>query len=320
LQARICLAIVRERALREFDLLYFTQNDNELDRTYFARLATLASRSDYIHVRRRRPDILNHVAAIWRVRSCPFLRGCSEIYLGSVDSLVFRHILSNNPAAVVHGFDDGAGNISPDTVLHTDRYRKAALYGTAFHIPSTQSVKRRISQFFSIYPDFDNIVSRDKITPISLFQQVAYTRDASGPTFFIGQPFTEYLSPTQIQRLQRWLAAQQIDFYVLHPREAKPLISDLLILDKRGELAEDAILAAAKGAKPRIIGSMTSVLFNLSSAAADKVYLSLGSGELEMEYRRLAQKAGAVVLTLADDGAPGALPELAALRGDAALL
>jgi beta-galactosamide-alpha-2,3-sialyltransferase len=299
LQARICQAILRERPPPAFDLLYVTQDDNELDRSYYARLASHASASEYVHIPRRRPDILNHLIGIWRARASRLLTGHDEIYLGSIDSFIFRYVLAKNPSAAVYGFDDGTGNFTFASVYHARRHARARLYAAVLRLPSTEAVKQRIRHHFSIYPGLANIVSSDRVSYLAVFDTKTHAASAERMRFFIGQPFSEYLPPPQVERLKAWLRTQELDAYVMHPREKEPLLPDLPVLDKRGELAEDAILAAARGKRPVITAVFSTVLFNISSRTADKIYLSLGTGATEMELRRLAQEAGASVVTLA---------------------
>ena len=77
---------------------------------------------------------------------------------------------------------------------------------------SPMKVKSLLVQHYSIYPEFDNIVAREKVCFISLFTQVATgvnNSDKETVTYFIGQPFHEYLRVPQVAALKSWLATQR---------------------------------------------------------------------------------------------------------------
>jgi N-acetyllactosaminide alpha-2,3-sialyltransferase len=68
LQARICLEIIEKEAIADFDILYFTQNNSDTNLAYFEQLERNSVRSLYLYVPQKRPDLLNHLLAIWNLR------------------------------------------------------------------------------------------------------------------------------------------------------------------------------------------------------------------------------------------------------------
>lgn len=303
LQARICLGIIDKHSYKEYDILYFTQNDSDSDRQYYHRLRLNARNAAYIYVKQKKIDILNHLFGIWFLQKKNIINaGYGHIYIASIDSFVFRYVITKNPNAILYGFDDGIANITPgDIYENLNRYKKAIFYSRLLGLPPPENIKQKIVHHFSIYPSFKNIYEANKISFIDIFSghdNPKKNKHGTVLTFFIGQPFHEYMSNSHIYALKKWLQRQSIDFYVPHPREKAPLI-DNTILNKAGELAEDAILKAAGNSRPRLLSAYSSVLFNIGSDHADLIYLSFGNDESERKRIELINKTGASIIKIA---------------------
>lgn len=302
LQARICLKIIEFAEIQHYDVIYFTQNNSEVDREYFAQFEAKSNCSLYLHVPQKKPDILNHLISIWQLRSRWRMNNYTGIYLASIDSLIFRYVIKRNPKATLRSFDDGTANITPGSLYYKlDQYKKSRFYGMLMGLPTAENVKKRLYQHYSIYSGFENFVDSRKVSFISLFSGLRpgmRSVEKKPITFFIGQPFHEYLNAHHVVDLKRWLAKQHIDFYVMHPREKSPLLANIPILVKDGMLAEDAIFKTAGDRRPRIISAYSTVLFNIDHRDADKFYLSLGNGIIEQQRLDLVSKTGAVVITI----------------------
>jgi len=159
---------------------------------------------------------------------------------------------------------------------------------------------RNASQIhYTIYSDIDNIVPRERTEFIDVFDHLKYeVNPKESVTFFIGQPFSEYLSELEIFRLRRYLNSQKIQYYLMHPREQMALISNAQILDKGGELAEIAIFETARGRRPRIISCFSSVVLNISGDFADKVYLSVARDLMEKRRLELMATMGCEIVQI----------------------
>ena len=297
------MQIIEEEAIENFNVLYLTQNNSDTDRSYFSQLEAKAGNAFYLHVPQKRPDFLNHLIAIRQLRHYWNPTNYARIYLASVDSPVFRYVIKKNPQASLFSFDDGTANITPGSLYYNlEKYRKANFYSRLLGLPTGQQVKARLRQHYSIYPGFDNFIEQKKISYISLFERVspsARSENVRHATFFIGQPFHEYLSARHVTALRNWISTQSIDFYVMHPREKCPLLENIPLLDKAGLLAEDAIFRAAADRRPRIISAYSTVLFNISHHNAEKVYLSLGDDDIERKRLALISRTGSMVVDIA---------------------
>lgn len=299
LQARICLEIIRDNKISEFDLIYFTQDDSESDKKYFLELSNKANKSAYIFVKKQKKDIFNHIFSIFEFSRKGFTNKYFNIYLASIDSLLFRFVVKKNPQALIYGFDDGTANITQIGSYHNiNGSGKSFIYERLFGVSSIKDIKSRIIKHYSIYPGYSNIVPDSKLSFLNLFSSKNLSqKNERRITYFIGQPFHEYLDLDEISKLKSWLIEQSIDYYIMHPRETTPLL-DVKLLDKKGMIAEDAIFKNAGESKVRIISAYSTVLFNISSQDAEKIYISLSNDESEIQRRSLIKKTGTTIISV----------------------
>jgi hypothetical protein len=179
--------------------------------------------------------------------------------------------------------DDGAANFERNGIYRRDRYGgRADVYRLFLGAASLSDTRKRISRHYTLFPEVENIVPTEQLRLVSLgFARSQAERP--GPVFFIGQPFTEVLTAKQIDRMTTFLRSEKIDYYVPHPRETTCLDIGALTFDKRGLIAEEAILRNCAGAMPTIVSLHSSVLFSLSPEQANKrmlVFPESESGEL----------------------------------------
>lgn len=301
LQARICLEIIKYKRLKDFDVIYFSHEDNELDKNYYSLISNKANFSIYIKESKNNKDILNHLSAILRLKKQWPRTTYLNIYIASIDNYMFRYIIKKNQKATLFGFDDGAANISSfGHYYHLNKFKRAILYSKVFRLPQPEAVRRSLSKHFTIYHNFENIVPDSKLVTIRLFDfETTLAHDSKkSMTYFIGQPFHEYLKPKEIMLLKSWLDKQDIDYYIMHPREKKPLMSNIKLLKKNGLLAEDAIFKSSQGSNVKVISAYSTVLFNIHSKNAEKIYLSLNNDQTEKERCRLIKKTGSEIINI----------------------
>jgi beta-galactosamide-alpha-2,3-sialyltransferase len=307
LQARICLRLAQIDGLERPDILYFTQDDTSGDRHYRHLLEEIAGRLEYLHVPRQRFDLLNHAIAI--TRAGRRFRGHARIYLASIDAPLFRWIIRRNGDAEIMTFDDGTANITASSNLRRPvEAGRMKLYIRLAGLPSVADVRQRSVLHSTLYPSMENIVPRARLRPVEIFAD--QVRPAGGDartrlTFFVGQPFHEYLPPDAVRALGRKVRQLGVDRYVLHPRERTPLVDGIPELEKHGELAEIAILRAAGAARPLVVGAFSTVLFNLSDSAAERVYLHVPGVPRSSEWLALARGVGCQVVYVTAAAAEG---------------
>lgn len=301
LQARICLKIIETERITNYDLIYFTQDDDDLDRNYYSQLSQKSSFSVYIYVKRMKKDILNHIISLIELRRKWPSTVYKRIYIASIDSFLFRFIIKKNSNASLIGFDDGSANISENSYYYNlNKFKRANLYSRLIGLPQAEEIVDQLTKHYTIYDGFKNIVPKDKLITLQVFDSKSSSSNPSDKalTFFIGQPFHEYLNSKELSILLNWLEGQSIDYYVMHPREQKPLIDNIKVLDKKGLLAEDAIFKNSKHSRTKIVSAYSTVLFNIPPDSAEKIYLSLTNNSAEQERRRLIKRTGSKIIKI----------------------
>ena len=291
------MALIDGGALRDFDLVYLSRHDTPVDRRYANQLGETARSFHYLHLPPVKPDIRGKIQSLSRFRQLG-LPEYREVFLASLNAYAFRKVLAKNRQASVFGFDDGTANIfSGSLYFDTRRYKKSLFYEKLLGLPSVEQVKNRIQSHYSIFPGFENIIEADRLSFVSLFsgKDEPENRTGTAASYFIGQPFSEYLDHRDLERLRSALAHAPVDHYLQHPREIHPLLPDTPRLADHDLIAEDAIFQHAAGQRPTLVGGFSTVLFNIPATAADKVmFLSEHDPALELRGS-LARRAGCEV-------------------------
>ena len=220
--------------------------------------------------------------------------------LASITAPVINAIATFQRNAELVTFDDGVANILPTDFYHTDIIPwRAKLYRKLLGSSSLNRIKKRIVRHYTIFPQFKNIVEQDKIKNLIIFENKKGRQINAKPrVYFIGQPFKEVLKTAQQIKLERYIHTLTIDFYVKHPRERETLKINAPFLDKKGLIAEEAILQDSGESPIHLIGWFSSVMFSLNTAAQSKTII-LFQESLELPYMsNLAQQAGCNVIVL----------------------
>jgi len=292
-QASIVAKILDQEDVGEFDLLYFTQNNAEEDRYYFNTLTKHARSAAYCHAPVRRFDILGHMDWYRQARSWIRDHGCDLTIMASIDNYIFGAIAYRQIGSELITMDDGTANLFKAAGYYTDRSnRRGRAYRYLLGAYDLSEMKKRISRHYTLHPQFENIVSRDKLRSIQSSPPSPAKADASPITFFIGGPFEEVLTQEQIYRLAAHVRAQPVDYYIKHPREVAPLEIGAPFLDKSGLIAEDAIMRAAAGRPVHLIGWFSSVLFNIGGRATRRTMLLPKDASHNREQAKMAEAVG----------------------------
>lgn len=298
-QAWLAEKVLEKETVSEFDIIYFTQNDSAEDQHYYERLKAKARRTKYIFVPRQKYDIFNHIQ-FW-LGSRAFLWG--EKYnltmLSSIESHVINAISNRFRDSELVTFDDGTANYNTSGVYFIDlESSRARLYRKIFGGVSLSVVKERISRHYTIQPSLENIVSGSRLFYVDGW---GHKNDLNKPglpskTYFLGAPFSEFLENSQIKKLEAFARTAGVDVYVRHPREHIVIDLGVPFLEKNGLIAEEAILKDSQGHPIRLIGSLSSVMFNLKNVATQRLVLvpELQSKNYDLVY--VAEKSGCKVV------------------------
>jgi N-acetyllactosaminide alpha-2,3-sialyltransferase len=299
LQAWIAQQVLLQEKVHLYDLLYFTQNDAPEDRHYFEKLSGAATYANYCYAPIQRFNILCQLDFLRQSYNRLRDSRTDLVLLSSIDALLPSAIAQRQTGELIT-FDDGTANFNEGSVyyLETSSWR-AYFYRRLFGATDLASTKRRIARHYTLYPHFPNIVEVGRLRVLRGWSDARKSiRLQKAKTYFIGQPFEESFVPNQITSLERKLREFSIDAYVRHPRERFPLNIDVPFLDKRGLIAEDAILADAAGREIHLIGCFSSVMFNLANVAEHKTMFLFATNAKSPQYERLARQAGCDILII----------------------
>lgn len=280
LQAIIILRIIELLNIKEYDVVYLTKNNTSTDQNYFKKISSNSCNYYYIfsHKVGKGFNTVIDIFEIIRLSNSLISDLYQDIYVASFDNLIFRYILKNNPSAKIKSFDDGTANITPSSsYFNYDKRKRTILLNKLLSIPDTKKVKQLIEKHYTIYNGFNNIVDEDKLVLIPLFQfnnAIKRPENAKDLTVFIGQPFHEYLNENEIKKVQNWLSSIHIDYYIKHPREDKPIVSNTSYLDTKSLIAEEAIWKLSNKNRVTIVSGYSTVLFNMNIPGINRIYLS----------------------------------------------
>lgn len=273
-QAWLAQKVLEKEQINIFDVVYFTQNDSEEDRHYYSQLSKNSNRSDYIFVRPQRFDILSHFVFRLKAHKWYQKENYDFVMYGSINALVPNSLISKHKYAKLITFDDGAANIVNNGIFYSDlSSNRSKIYRLAIGAVSLNTIKRRISYHYTMYKDYGNIVEKEKLRYIDYFEKSKYKKSETTKTYFIASPFEEVMSQEQIKRLEIYSKDLKIDFYVTHPRERNILNLGTEILDKKGKIAEEAIIADAQDASIVLVGWFSSVMLNIGPLCKECIVL-----------------------------------------------
>ena len=299
-QAWLFEKIIEEECLTQFDLIYFTQNLSNEDQWYFKKLSQRSKNNYLIFVSRKKFDILNHLGFWLKTKNLNLQKAYDIVFLSSIDSLVLNAIASEKYYKELVTFDDGTGNYNCESIYFDDYSRgRLKLYQKLFSTQSLGRIKSRINRHYTLHINLKNIVGRDRLLEIKGWVSSTEKKDDTclnkEKIYFIGSPFEEVLTKDEIVNIENYAKKIGVDAYVKHPRERNALAIGAVILDKRGRIAEEAILDDAKGYEIILIGSLSSVMFNLSLCVKKRIILTnekYSSGNYLLD---LAVESGCVI-------------------------
>lgn len=299
LQARICLAIIDSNQLKSYDIIYYTTHNTQRDQYYFSKLAD-KSHYHYYYYGKKKPKGFNSVTNISFIQKVPAVlknEKYEDIYIASIDNFLFRYLIKKHPESNLNGFDDGTANITPSSSYYKlDQRRRTKVIEKVLMIPSSKKTVSSLAKHYTIYSNFKNIIENDKLIFINIFNTpvtVAQEKFNKTTTFLIGQPFDYYLTNREQSKLRKFLSQYKIDYYIMHPKEIKPLITNTTVLDNTNSLAEDIIFEASKTSQVHVLAGYSTVLFNLSNSQIKRTYLSISKDEKEAERCSLINITGA---------------------------
>lgn len=299
LQAHLAHQVLSLEGITDYDLIYFTQNNSEEDRLYFSRLSTGSGYRRYIFNRSREPDIVNHLMFRFSLRNCFIDFKRCYVIIGSVDAPVIRALLQRQKTSTLLTIDDGSANINKLSIYH-DRKRswRYRAYSYLLHSEPIEKVYDRIRRHYTLFCGIENIVEEERLCYLpSVCPEIRSARQDGSRTYYVGQPIPSKHRDAMTATVKEILGDQKIDLYVRHPREELPLDIDAPFLDKKGLIAEEAILRDAAGRAVNIISGFSTATLNLAPfvrSANIIIHPGIDQG-MSKEIERLAKLVGCTV-------------------------
>lgn len=298
LQICICLKIIELKKIKKFDLIYYTNQTSDTIKFYFEKIKFKSENNVFFHIKNNKEFLKSFF-----LMKKPFSKknNYKNIYLASIDNLLFKKILRKNSKSDIYTYDDGTANIFEESEYYKpESIKKLILFLKIFNLPNKRKIIQKTKLHYTIFDKFENIVPKEKTELISIFECSNKFQEKNNISFFIGQPFNEYLNKNQLLLLKTYLERVKIDYYVMHPRETTPILNNINILDKENEIAEIAIIKNSKNNKPLIISAFSTVLFNIEETIADKIYISICETQEELKRIKLIEKTGCKIIKLAE--------------------
>tara|TARA_R110000851_G_scaffold323249_2_gene489753 strand:- start:10000 stop:10956 length:957 start_codon:yes stop_codon:yes gene_type:complete len=297
-QAWLVMRVLKEEGVGCYDVIYFTQNNSEEDRHYFSLLEASAKKSLYLFVPPGRLDIFSHILFRYHSRYWSLDRGYRKVFLSSINAPVPNAIASAQSSAQMISYDDGAANIFSEGDFYKEkRGLRAKFYRLILGAQNLSELKKRIFRHYTIYDGYENVVEKNRLVLLKNSKSETSNTDEI-KSYFIGAPFREVLTSDQIRQLTTYMESVEIDAYVRHPREKQPLNLAAPFLEKRGKVAEQAILDDARGRKIILFGFLSSVMFNMASCVHKRIVFVPKGASRHIALIELAEKSGCEVVRL----------------------
>ncbi|MFG6554310.1 glycosyltransferase family 52 [Sulfitobacter sp. 1A16808] len=286
--------------IETYDLLYFTQHNSSEDRTYFARLEKGARRAKYIYVPRPKIGwVLSHIKFFSATLKWQFLLRYETLILASFDFHTINALARRNLQAKVLSVDDGTANIFPGSVYYLRELPgRSGIYAKAFGGTNIASLKDRIARHYTVFPSLPNVIPAQKLRSLDVWQVQIKENTHRIKRYFVGQRFSEAYGNDYSRLVLQYMARIPLDAYILHPQETRPLIPRTPLLEKYGELAEDAILKDCGGVACELYGGFSTVMLTLTSKNLKRVVLLSRSQPMHESMAELSKESGCSVVWL----------------------
>jgi len=292
-QAWLVEKVLEKENIDVFDILYFTQNDSTEDKYYYNKLSSKSRKSDYIFVRPQRFDILS--SFMFRVKSRLWygMSVYDTVICASIDALFISSLVRAYSKSKLITLDDGTANININSCYFLEsNSKKVLIYRYLFNALPLKDLKLRIDKHYTLYKGQKNIVNSERLVYLDGWTNNISRDKSKSKVYFLGAPFETVMSKEQIDRFEKYVSELKVDTYVAHPRERKLLEIGAKLLDKKGRIAEEAIIADAQDASITLVGIFSTVMLNIGDICESRIVLLPKDSLQTPELFELSKKAG----------------------------
>lgn len=220
LQALIAQQLIKQHNNRPAHLLMlcYADADNAKFQHYFQQTALLCTQAAYVLIPQKPMQRLFHFSKLLPSLAPEY--HC--IFAASIDNANVQYVISHLIFQHLETFDDGTGNLYPDSVLYHNKpltlWRKWLNQLLGIHY-QTEDLRQLSRCHHTLYPELPNIVSPSKA--LNLWTNQTHTPllgSLKTEKIFLGQPI---LSQPQLytQLLTELTQQFAIEHYFPHPRE-----------------------------------------------------------------------------------------------------
>lgn len=279
LQAHLARQVIEKENIKDYDLIYLTQNNSQEDRFYFSKLRDGPGYRKFVFVPTMRFDILNHLKFRQKLNDCfkDFKRDL--VISGSVDAPVISALTRLQKKSLLITIDDGSANVNKCSAYHNPkRSIRYKIYEKLLRAETLPKVRSRIDRHYTLFQGLDNIVEKDRLRYLpSICPNIDRKVKEDVRIYFIGWPVPSKYRDLVTASVKEFLGERKIDRYVRHPREETPLNLEAPLLKKAGRIAEEAILLDAAGSEVHILSTFSTSALNLAPfVASSTVFMRPG--------------------------------------------
>ena len=300
LQAWIFDTVLELEALNSLTVIYYTTHNSYEDQHAFASLKSRCDSAYYFYISPGLSSFIHNIKLKKKLDSLE-LDFFECAFIASVDIFVFRSFILKK-CKKVRTFDDGSANVIPSSMYYTERKSlRYKFFCYFFSAGKKLDFIKKSELHYTLYEGCGNILDDSKLKYLSC----AFNRSESSEivenkpvlNLFIGQPFHVWHDKKQLLLLKSHFSIFNFDFYLIHPQESCPLFKGVNIFDKKGFIAEQAILQLAKDYDVHLYGCMSTVMINLKDLVNINIVLVRGAlhfdtsctllKKLDIDYRVL---------------------------------
>lgn len=258
LQVLIAKCIIAEQAQSTFHVIMFSYENNAKFRHYFQQLENICEQSQFIWLRPQQP--ISYFLALKKLVTS-LQTSYDIVYCASINSLIVHYLLSHCQFQHLETFDDGTGNILPDSIFYHPPVLslKQKLLRKCLGVSwNSRKIIANSRLHYTLYPQFDNIVQPTRAVSLIAPDIVEHNQSPVPNTekILLGQPILP--DAAENARLFEQIATKfGIRRYFPHPREQQ--LPDLDIIHSE-QIFEDWIIQ-------RISKHTTFELYHLFSTA-----------------------------------------------------
>lgn len=292
-QAWLVEKVLEREHIEVFDVLYFTQNNSKEDSFYYEKLSLKARNSEYVFVPPQRFSILSAIMLKVKSRAWYKVSNYDELIFASIDAFFISSLAKAYPKAQVVTFDDGTANINPKSIYHIESNNlRVSFYRYLMNALPLIELKKRIRVHYTLYRNQENIVEPSRLRYIEGWTEKVSRNINKSKIYFLGAPFEEVMNLQEIDRLEKYARTLGIDVYVAHPREKNLLNLGTNLLDKKGRVAEEAIISDAKDASIVLVGLFSTVMLNIGPLCKECMVLLPKDSPQTLQLFQLSEKSG----------------------------